>query len=211
MLQKKFSLHSTGVNMAKGEGFMTISGGPFWIRPFLKLLTKDHLLFPETGQNIPIKIENYAYEDKNGNEMVSWIRRFYFPNVTRAFDAVMMYDSDFGLIFDDLGKSGRLTSPLHISISKQNGLVIAAKEISINILKKKLKLPSLLSPIVIVHEYFDDESEQFIISVSVRQSMIGEIIRYEGDVKTSFHTVRRDEIPNAGILPQQERRKRDDS
>lgn len=205
MLQKKFSLHSARVNMAKGKGVMSVTGGPFWIRPFLRILTKDHLLFPERGENIAINIENYAYEDNDGREMFSWIRRFYFPNATRAFDAVMMYDAASGLIFDDLGKSGRLTSPLHLSVSEKQGLVISANEVSINVLKKRVKIPSFFSPIVEVNEFFDDESERFIVSVSVRQSMIGEIIRYEGYVRTSFHTVSRNEIPNDGILPQQER------
>ncbi|WP_416148370.1 DUF4166 domain-containing protein [Salipaludibacillus sp. HK11] len=211
MMQKKFSLHSSGVNMAKGEGEMTISGGPKWVLPFLRLLTNDHLLFPERGARVTCRIENYAYKDAMGRERVSWIRRFYFPHVTRAFDAVMMYDTESGLILDDLGKSGRLTSPLHVAVSEQNGLFISTNELFINLFSIKLKVPAFLSPIVKVHEYFDDESGRFIVSVSVRQPRIAEIIKYEGSVQTTFHTVSREEIPNDGILPQQERKNQDES
>lgn len=208
MLQKKFGLHFSSLNRASGEGEMvTITGGAFWIRPFLRLLAKDHLLFPERGENIGFSIDNYAYKDTRGREIVSWIRRFYFSKVTRAFDAVMWFDGQPGVIIDDLGKSGRLTAQLSLSVSDRGGMSISSGHTWLNILKRSFKLPSFFSPSVTVYEYFDEKRGQISIRVSIQHKLLGEIISYEGYAVTSFQKIEPTSILIEGKLPPPVRKK----
>ncbi|MBM7097864.1 DUF4166 domain-containing protein [Bacillus sp. H-16] len=185
-LGKKFGVHQKGVYRAVGKGHLEISGGKWWQRPFWQLGAKDHLFFPERGERVPFSIVTEAWRDKGGVERVSWIRRFYFDGVTRAFDAMMHYDPSSGMIIDDLGKSGRVTSSLRLKAEKDGGLSIVSDRTWLNMGRWKIPVPAVFAPQVVVKERFDDEKQAFYVKVKVGSRLFGDLITYEGFAYTTY-------------------------
>ena len=44
--------------------------GPFFMLPFLYLGTWRNIMFPEQGEEIPFRLENWAYRDSFGREIM---------------------------------------------------------------------------------------------------------------------------------------------
>ena len=79
-LQRRFGFSSSDGVASIGRGVMhRIWNGRFYTEPFLHLGTCRHIMFPETGTDIPFTIENYAFVDRFGRETVSWVRTFETP------------------------------------------------------------------------------------------------------------------------------------
>ncbi len=194
-MQKKFGLISKQKIMILGQGRMTeIRGTPAVLRPILMAFVPSHVMFAERGRNIPFTLENYAYEDEQGREKVSWIRRFFFPYAIRGFDAVMHYDSETGKIVDDLGKSGTFQTELDLEVTPEGGLLMQSNAISY---KGKYDLSGIHTS---VYEHFDEEQEAFRVHVHVEHPWFGTLLMYEGLVHTEYLPMTYSNIPDRGIL-----------
>ncbi|RNA70071.1 DUF4166 domain-containing protein [Alteribacter keqinensis] len=185
-LGKKFGVQQRGLYRAVGKGHLEISGGKRWQWPFWKLGAKDHLFFPERGERVPFSIVTEAGCDKEGVDRVTWKRRFYFDGVTRAFDAVMYFDPPSGMIIDDLGKSGRVTSSLRLEAEEDGSLTIRSGRTWLNVGRWKLPVPAIFSPQVVVKERYDDEHQAFYVNVKVGSRLFGNLITYEGFAYTAY-------------------------
>ncbi|MDQ0256835.1 hypothetical protein J2S74_004257 [Evansella vedderi] len=190
LLQRKFSLHSESEEIAIGEGTMTyIQGGKSWMRPLFSLGAARHLFFPERGTNIPFKIENAAYKDPFGRETVAWIRRFYFPKITRAFDATMIYSEQKHGIIDFLGNKQRLISPLNFYVTETGGLNIVSEIPYLWLGGMRVHSPKWAGPTAQIKEEVIEGSEVS-IHVEVRHPLFGLLIEYSGSFHLSFISTR---------------------
>src|ERR1700678_3493762 len=99
-IQRRFGFSSADRIAAVGRGVMeeVWKGYPYTL-PFLYLGTWRRIMFPETGQNIPFVIENYAFVDNFGRETVTWVRTFEARR-QRRFDAYMIYSQARGCVVD---------------------------------------------------------------------------------------------------------------
>ncbi|MCA0971162.1 DUF4166 domain-containing protein [Halobacillus litoralis] len=194
-LQKKFGLTSKQNLMALGQGRMTeIRGMNPLLRPFLQFGVWDHIVFAERGKDVPFTLENFAYEDDDGREKVSWIRRFFFPYSIRGFDASMHYDEESGTIVDDLGKSGKLKVELDLHVTSDGGLFMQSKDMTFD---GKVQLPG---PQTSVYEHYNEKEEAFQIHVHVGHPLFGTVLMYEGLFYTEFLPMTYKNIPERGIL-----------
>ena len=86
-IQRRFGFSSADGIAAVGRGVTDeVWHGPRYTLPFLYLGTWRSIMFPETGQDVPFSIENYAYVDDFGRETVTWLRTFNTDR-PRRFDA----------------------------------------------------------------------------------------------------------------------------
>ena len=207
LLQKKFGLVSEQKLKVVGTGTMDfIRGGKRWLAPFFYVGARQHVLFPERGEQIPFTIENVAYKDIFGRETVAWIRRFQFERRTRAFDATMIYSEKSGTIIDYLGKRQWLISPLTFEVTDDGGLLIKSDSLYFWIGAVKIKAPKWLSPHAVIHERVCGKTNNVLIHVSVEQPGIGMLIEYKGVLQMTFHTCLDKDIPNAAFPQRVERR-----
>ncbi|WP_079477821.1 DUF4166 domain-containing protein [Halobacillus salinus] len=194
-MQKKYGLTSKQNLMALGQGRMTeIRGMNPLLRPFLQAGVIDHLIFGERGKNVPFTLENFAYQDDQGRETVSWIRRFFFPYAIRGFDASMRYDEEKGTIVDDIGKSGAVQVELDLHVTNEGGLFMKSKGMTY---QGKVQLPG---PHTSVYEHYDEEKEEFHVHVHVEHPVFGTVLMYEGTFYTEFLPMTYSNIPERGIL-----------
>lgn len=191
LLQRKFSLHSGSRFKAVGEGTMSfIQGGKGWMKPLFILGARRHLFFPERGVDVPFRIENVAYADPLGRESVAWIRRFYFPGKTRAFDATMIYSEKRQEVLDYLGNKQRLISPLHFQVTDTGGLEITSKETYFWCINRRIIAPSSAGPTAVIKEEVADEANGIVsIHVKVDHPLFGSLIEYKGKFRLAFSPV----------------------
>jgi len=180
MLQRRYEYIDDKPFQAKGV-MKKISGGPKWLYPLIWLGTKRKLLFPEKGCEVPFKIVNTPCVGECGEKQVHWERIFYFKNKVRYFNALMSLDLKRGVIKDYLGEPSPLYSDLTFFVSPEGNLLITSGKQRLVLGPVELPLPKLLQGNAAITEKYDEEKGVFLISVEVRNPLVGTVFSYEGE------------------------------
>jgi hypothetical protein len=185
-IQQRFGFNSTHNLASIGRGVMD----RIWISPYakvpLQLYGMRNILLPQGGVNVPFSIENYAYRDRFGREMVTWIRKFRFKNRIRRFDAAMFYSEGLRGIVDYLGNKHHLAVDLSVSVEANGGIRIRSGEQRVYEHRLQFRLPRILTGTADVCEWYDDEAGQYKISVAVVNPLLGPVFRYDGSFRAQF-------------------------
>ena len=184
-LRRRFGVDGERDQGCVGTGVMDrIWRGPAFTRPFLSLGTLRHILFPETGTDIPFTIENYAYTDTFGRPTLTFVRTFRVrPHRRRRFDATMVYHPDRDVIVDYLGTTQHLAVDLDVSTDGSGGLLIRS---GAQLFRGGLRCPALIAGDAEVHERWDEPSQRFHIRVSVTNRRFGPLFGYHGSFTASY-------------------------
>jgi len=166
-------------------------------------LAADHV--PETGKNIPFTIENYAFVDSFGRETVTWIRTFDSSR-RRRFDAYMIYSEERERIVDYLGSHEHLAVDLDLSVDSAGGLRLRSGAQRFYEGLVAFRFPMLFSGIADVHEWYDDKTRSYRISVDVRNRVWGRLFGYSGHFDVDWIAIKPGEIPSHVLPLRQERR-----
>ena len=192
MLQARFGIHQAGGMACIGEGMMTkMKPGNLFARPFLLLGAPDHVTVPEQGKGIPFVIENYPYLNEEGQESVTFVRTFYFPNKIRRFDAYMSWDEDRNIVKDYIGRKQRLVTDLQMEVDSRGHVMIRSGKLDWVLGKKRM--PAWPGGYAEVEEWYDESDDCIRIRVSIAHPYFGRIYTYEGWFRCTF--VRATEVP----------------
>jgi len=198
-IRKRFSFSSKDGIASIGRGVMEdIWIGRFYTIPFLYIGTWRNIMFPAKGSNIPFTIENYAYEDVYGRETVTWVRKFYFPNKVRRFDATMIFSTQRNMIVDYLGNHQHLAVDIHISVAEKGGLNLLSGEQRFYEGTFAFRFPMFFSGYADVCEWYDEEDEKYKIEVTVRSKLWGRLFGYKGTFDVEYISV--NDVP-ADLMP----------
>ncbi|WP_436531184.1 DUF4166 domain-containing protein [Actinoplanes sp. HUAS TT8] len=184
-LQRRFGVDGTRDQGCIGTGTMdkVWRGGAF-TAPFLHLGTLRHVLFPETGTDIPFTIENYAYGDTYGRPTLTFVRTFQVrPHRRRRFDATMVYHPDRDVIVDYLGTTQHLAVDLDVSTDERGGLRIRSGS---QVFRGGVRCPGLLLGDAEVREWWDERAGRFNIQVTVRNRRFGPLFGYHGSFTATY-------------------------
>ena len=200
-IQERLAFSSHDNRAFVGEGTMArVWHGPFYTQLFLRIGLLRHIMFPEAGQNIPFRIENYAYRDPLGRETVTWIRRFAFPRRTRCFDATMVRSEARGRIVDYLGTHQHLAVDIDLAVTERGGLRLRSGEQRFYEGRVQFRFPMLLSGLAEVEEWYDDDAACYRIQVEVRNKLFGKLFGYHGSFQPAWRELSPEAIP-AYALP----------
>jgi hypothetical protein len=200
-IQRRFGFGSSDGLMAIGTGVMerVWHGRPYTL-PFLLVGTWRRIMFPEHGRNVPFTIENYAYRDPLGRETVTWLRTFRTRRV-RRFDAYMIFSEQRGRIVDYLGSHQHLAVDIDLGVDERGGLHLRSGEQRFYEGPAAFRFPLIFSGVADVHEWYDDEAQQFRIEVRVSNSRWGPLFGYRGHFQVEWQAVGAQELP-VHIYPQ---------
>ena len=186
-LQEKFGLTSAMNRTAVASGIMReISGGHPLIRPWFILGTRKHIVFPERGKHIPFTLTNVVYRDWHGKDMFAWLREFHFPKAVRHFDAVMWYDSRTNGIMDAFGTHQDFVSALHLDAREDGGIRIVSDRQWLRVFGFYVPIPKPFRGEAEIHEWYNDDAEEFSVHVRVRNPLVGTLFEYRGSFKTEY-------------------------
>ena len=179
-IQERFGFDSRSGRASIGRGTMArVWHGPWWTLPFLWLGAWRHIMFPESGRNVPFTIRNYAYVDSFGRETVTWIRQFDLGK-RRRFDAYMVFGEERGTIIDYMGTHQHLAVDLDCSVDPTGGIRERSGEQRFYEGPLAFRFPMLFSGHADVCEWFDDESGRYQIEVVVSNRVFGPLFGYRG-------------------------------
>jgi hypothetical protein len=200
-VQRRFSVGLDSGEACVGRGVMDrVWHGGGWVRPFLALGGRRHILVPHSGRDIPFTIENFPYTDSFGRETVTFVRTFDFPRRPRRFDATMVFSPQRGCVVDYLGTHQHLATDLHLTADRTGALVIRSGEHRFREVLVDARVPDLIGGDAVVRESYDDDTGRFRIQVSVSNRRLGPLFGYEGSFTAEYvdavaHGVRADLRP----------------
>lgn len=185
-IRERYGFDSTDGVACVGRGRMRTVESPAWVDPALALTARRHLLFPETGQDVPFTIRNYAYRDGFDREAMVWARTFQFTGRERHFDATMVYhDSSEGGdgrdgIVDYLGTHGDVSADITLRACPDGALHIRARDQRLHVGGRTITLPGAASAFADVFEWYDDRTDRYEVDVTVHNPLVGRLLRYRG-------------------------------
>lgn len=183
-LQERYMLPLDNSFQAIGT-MQEIKSGMKLLLPFYKLVAKTNFLFSESGTGIPFQIKNTAYTNSSGEAEVYWERAFYFPKVTRYFNAKMTIDRENNIIKDYLGDPSFFYSDLRFDVTGNGHLLIRSGKQKLVFGSLELPIPKKLEGRVIVEEGYDEGRDVFTIHVSIYNDILGRIMMYAGEFTES--------------------------
>jgi len=192
-IQRRFGFSSADRIAAVGRGVMeeVWKGYPYTL-PFLYLGTWRRIMFPETGQNIPFVIENYAFVDNFGRQ--------------RRFDAYMIYSQARGCVVDYLGSHEHLAVDIELSVDSEGGLCLRSGAQRFYEGSVAFRFPLLFSGIAEVREWYDERESCFRIQVDVRNKSWGRLFGYRGRFQVEWRTGDSSQAPSHVLPLRQEQR-----
>jgi len=205
-IQRRFGFSSEDQCASIGRGTMQrVWHGPPYTLPFLYVGTWRRIMFPQRGRDVPFSIHNYAYRDRFGRETVTWNRDFGAP-LRRRFDATMIYSEQRGRIVDYLGTHQHLAVDIDLSVDERGGMHVRSAAQRFYEGPVAFDFPMIFSGYADVHEWFDDESDEFRISVRVTNPVWGPLFGYEGRFRVEWVPCRSGDVP-ADMRPRREERR----
>ncbi len=205
-IQRRFGFSSGDGCAAVGRGVMerVWHGQPYTL-PFLYVGTWRRIMFPQRGRDVPFSVHNYAYRDRFGRETVTWVRDFG-PPLRRRFDATMIYSEARGRIVDYLGTHQHLAVDIDLSVDERGGMHLRSGAQRFYEGPLGFDFPMLFSGYADVHEWFEDETDDFRISVRVTNPVWGPLFGYDGRFAVEWIRCAADGVP-ADVKPLREERR----
>jgi hypothetical protein len=194
-IQRRFGFSSEDGCAAIGHGVMqrVWHGLPYTL-PFLYVGTWRRIMFPQRGRDVPFSIHNYAYKDRFGRETVTWNRDFGAP-LRRRFDATMIYSEQRGRIVDYLGTHQHLAVDIDLGVDERGGMHLRSGAQCFYEGPLAFDFPMIFSGNADVHEWFDDASDDFRISVRVANPVWGPLFGYEGRFRVDWVPCSSGDVP----------------
>jgi hypothetical protein len=179
-MQERFGFAAADGVASVGRGVMDrVWRGRFYTLPFLWIGTWRHIMFPETGADVPFTVENYAYVDRFGRETVTWIRTFRGA-AHRRFDATMIYSEERQRVVDYLGSHQHLAVDIDLSVDEEGGLRLRSGEQRFYEGPFAFRFPMFFSGVADVREWWDEREGCYRIRVDVKNPTWGPLFGYEG-------------------------------
>lgn len=207
MVQKRFGFATDDHIASVGRGVMEkLWLGRFYTIPFLYLGSWRNIMFPESGENVPFTIENYAYRDSFGRETVTWVRTFDFGDHKRHFDATMIHSEQRGKIVDFMGTHQHLAVDIDLEVAPNGGLRLFGRAQRFYEGPIAFQFPMFFSGIADVCEWYDDAEGRYRIEVVVHNRTWGRLFGYTGWFEAEFFAVAPGAVP-AHVKPLREERR----
>ncbi len=157
-----------------------------WLWPMFWLLAKGDIFFPETGEDIPVRLVISSHTDVHGRPYQSWQRTFRFPNGTvRRFNAVISYEVKHDRLIESSGPAGMVKVLSSIQFPSVDRMETIARSLKLGLWRLQIPLPRWLAGSGdVVEEAKDDDS--MYVTLTLRHPLLGPIFGYKG----LFHIAR---------------------
>jgi hypothetical protein len=197
MIQKRFGFSTDDGIASIGRGVMEkVWLGRFHTLPFLYVGSWRNIMFPESGENVPFTIENYAYRDSFGRETVTWIRTFDFGDHRRRFDATMIHSQERRKIVDYMGTHQHLAVDIDLGVAPDGGLILQSGSQRVYEGALAVRFPTIFTGTAQVREWFEESTSRFRIEVEVSNRQWGRLFGYRGWFHVAWRPCDPGEIPS---------------
>jgi hypothetical protein len=149
-----------------------------WLWPFFWLASWSEMLFPETGENIPVSVYIRHLSARH-----IWRRVFRFPNGrTRTFTSRMEYDKRFRQVIEVVGPGGIVAIAWEMRFEPPATLRLDAAGWVLRLGPLRMRLPDWLLGSGRAIEVADLEAPGVIrIDFTVSHPLLGDVFGYAGE------------------------------
>jgi hypothetical protein len=169
-----------------GRGRMDISRGTH-VLPMLYAMTREDLLFPEAGHDVPFTVTTAGLW-AGGHEALVTRREFSFGRTRRRFDSLTVWDAERARLFDVLGKRGHIVSELHPRV-EAGALVVEAGRQWLRVDDRYVPLPGPFAVSVEVRDRYDETDERYHVTAVVENALAGHVLSYRGSFTQDLSAV----------------------
>lgn len=155
-----------------------------WRWTYFWALAQYDIIFPESGENIPSKVQIEGGYDAAGRPFHQWQRTYQFPGRTRYSNARLIYDEITGCPVEIFRPLDMIHVVWDVQFEAPNTLIIRTTDYFLQIGRYRISLPSWLRGQVMAIETADlIKPDTFHITFSLAYPKAGTVFSYEG----SFH------------------------
>ncbi|MCR9097498.1 MAG: DUF4166 domain-containing protein [bacterium] len=202
-LRKRHAFASADGVYSVGTGVMDrIWTGSIIFRPFLLIGSMRNIMFPESGENVPFRIECWAYRDRFDRETIS-LNRSYGLRRARRFDEYVVDVPDSPSLIIYVGSHQHLAVDIAVSSSERGGIEFRTGRQRLMLGPFRLPFPLFASAEAVVHEWYDEEAAEFRIDGRVRNRLFGDVFGAVGRFQASVEAIPAEGVP-ARIRPVRE-------
>ena len=191
-VRERYGIGPDDPTVCVGRGTMDITRGTLAL-PALYAMTRQNMLFPESGEDVPFTVTTAGYRTDTGHEVLTTHREFEFPNKRRRFDSLTVWDAANERLLDFLGTGARIASELHPRV-EGGALVVEGGRQWLRVGARYVPLPGPLGVRVVVSDRYDDDDEQYHVNAVVESPLAGHILGYSGTFTQELREV--DDVPD---------------
>lgn len=205
-VRERYAISSSGDRYVEASGVMEKiwSGSPLYY-PFLLVGAQRNAMFPETGSNVPFRIENWAYRDGFGRETLTLNRTFSLRK-ERRFDEYVVVDPSAPNLVIYVGTHQHLAVELFPEVTPEGGLRLRTGRQRLFFAGMSVRFPLILSAEGDIREWYDDSSERLRIDGRVRNRILGDVFCCVGSFSSETKPVPVEGAP-ARVRPKREERR----
>lgn len=199
-LRERHGFDSSAGVYSVGTGVMerVWHGSPLFA-PFLHIGAVRHIMFPESGTDVPFRIECWAYRDRFGRETLSLNRSFELRK-PRRFDEYVVSVPGAGSLIIYCGSHQHLAAEIRIERSARGGIVFTTGAQRLLPKRLSIRFPRLLSASARVEEWYDEKASRFRIDARVRNRLLGDVLGCTGSFDAKLEPIPASGVP-AKIRP----------
>jgi hypothetical protein len=187
--QERHSFDSSSGQYSLAEGTMDrVWSGSRLFAPFLHLGAQRHIMFAESGLDVPFRMECWAYVDSLGRETLSLNRSFGLKR-PRRFDEYVVAVPGAGTLIIYAGSHQHLAVVLDVSLGPHGGVAFRTGKQRLLTAVGGLRFPLLFSGEAQVEEWYDPDLGKFCIEGCVRNRMLRDIFGFVGSFESRLETV----------------------
>lgn len=189
-----------GDDACVGRGRMDITRAPHLV-PVFYAMTREDMLFPEAGDDVPFTVTTVGYRTDAGHEALTTRRTFEFGDTTRRFDTLTVWDAANERLVDYLGRHGYVASELRPRV-EDGALVVEGGRQWLRVGERYLRLPGPMAADLEVRDRYDEGDERFHVTATVESALAGRMFTYRGAFTQTFEAcdpVPEDLRPSAGL------------
>jgi hypothetical protein len=168
--------------VGRGSGVFEVVGTPRrWLWPVLAWFARAHVMFPVWERDVPFTVENRAVVAGDGSPAVAAVRSFHLAGRGRG-RSVRMVDEigvEDGALIDRLGDPVRTEAVFRATVH-DGGLRLRSTAVRLVVAGRRIRIPRVVAPIVVLTEQWDDETERQQVSIAVAVPLVGRIYQYRG-------------------------------
>jgi hypothetical protein len=174
-------------SVGRGAGVFDTVGTPrrsLW--PLLALFAGAHVLFPVWERRVPFTVQNRPVAPEVGGPAVAAVRVF----ALRGRPATMIDEIavEGGALVDTLGRPVRAVARFAATVH-EGALRLRSTAVWLVVAGRRVRLPRVLAPVVVLTERWDDDEDEQRVSITVTAPVIGRIYQYGGRFRYGIETV----------------------
>lgn len=157
-----------------GEGVFDCFGTDRrWLKPFLTLLARCHVIAPGMHHQVPFRIENRSVDGCQ-----TAIRNLDLNSGTWSMvDEVSL--SQTGQVVNSLGQPDLVEASFDVAVV-EGGMSLSSRAIGLRLGRVRLTVPKVIRPVISLSESFDAEVDRQQVRLTVDMPGLGRIYQYRG-------------------------------